>query len=335
MGALAKLVDNILGKDAIALTFVRDLADPGLGLSGSAIEPDQCYIEIYVESLQLKRARKFATQFHGLVYSFARLSQEMSEDARLAAVSKPDRLAELDASNLDRVIVLSKRMMGAVPWRGGTLGLELGLFSVKKGNLLTPFLNYVVRVSELGGISFVGQVKPFLPLISEGLELISGQTQDAAIEVAVDADLTLSSSGLCGIIAVPRDSIDTSKLTLDPSDCTLLLEGKALQEAYCVFSIRRTDQKADYGAIPEIKAAWSGVSAAILANNKPQADEALSMFKRTVLMSPDLISRDRQGLIQKAMERVSEAFPRGPAPVGRAPAVAAAAIELSDLRLYE
>ena len=47
------------------------------------------------------------------------------EDAELAAGSKPAKLAELDAANLDRVITVSSRMMGAVPWRGGTLGLEL------------------------------------------------------------------------------------------------------------------------------------------------------------------------------------------------------------------
>jgi hypothetical protein len=79
---------------------------------------------------RLKEARRFATAFHGLVCSFARLSQESAEHAALAALSKPARLADLDNSNLDRLITVSNRMMGAVPWRGGTLGLALGLFSV-------------------------------------------------------------------------------------------------------------------------------------------------------------------------------------------------------------
>ena len=159
------------------MTLVSNIPDPGLGVSGLEITSDECYIEVFVESLRLKQARRFATSLHGLVYSFCRLSQEASEDAILAAVSKPDKLAELDASNLDKVITMSKRLMGPVAWRGGTLGLELGLFSVKQDNLLTPVLNYVTRVAEQGGISFVGQIKPFLPLITEGIELIAGQTK--------------------------------------------------------------------------------------------------------------------------------------------------------------
>ena len=131
-------------------------------------------------------------------------------------MSKPAKLAELDPANLDRVITVSNRMMGAVPWRGGTLGLELGLFSVKSGNLLSPLLDYVARVSEAGGISFIGQVKPFLPLITQGMDLIAGQTQDVVIEVALDTDMALKESRLCAIVAVPKGSLDGAMLTLDP-----------------------------------------------------------------------------------------------------------------------
>src|SRR5207249_8602919 len=100
-------------------------------------------------------------------YSFVTLSREGDTKAEFAAVSKPDKLAELDSQSLDKVITVSKQMMGAVPWRGGTLGLEVGLFSVKKGNLLSPVLDYVTKVSSTAGASFVGAVKPFLPRSEE------------------------------------------------------------------------------------------------------------------------------------------------------------------------
>jgi len=312
---------------------------PDAGLADACIvpiEPDDAYIEIFVESLRLKQARRFGTGFHGLVYLFARLSQEGAEDAELAAVSKPAKLAELDAANLDRVITVSDRMMGAVPWRGGTLGLELGLFSVKKGNLLSPLLDYVARVSEAGGVSFIGQVKPFLPLITQGMDLIAGQTQDAVIEVALDTTISLKMSRLCAIVAVPKSSLEGAKLTLDPSDRKLLRDGQPLEEAYCVFSIRRTDQKADYGAIPELKAAWAGLRSAIQSNDRAQAEASLGAFSRTVTVSPDLIDRDKERLIAKAGQRLRAAIPKGPAPVGRKgmlPEIGET--ELSDLRLYD
>jgi hypothetical protein len=235
----------------------------------------------------------------------------------LAAISKPARLADLDQANLDRVITVSNRMTGALPWRGSTLGLELGLFSVKKGNLLSPLLDYVTRVSEAGGISFIGQAKPFLPLITAGMDLIAGQAEDAVIEVALDADMRLEESRICATVAVPKGSIDVTKLSLDPTDRKLLLDGQPLEEAYCVFSIRRTDQKADFGSIPEIKVAWEGLRNAIRSNDKVQAEAALSTFSRTVIVSPDLISSDADRLIKKAGDQLRAAFPRGPAPVGR------------------
>ncbi|MGO8455295.1 hypothetical protein ACC779_36250 [Rhizobium ruizarguesonis] len=334
---LNKTIEAIRGEKTTDWTFVDRLPDPGLAdVPLVSIKPDEAYIEIFVESMRLKQARRFGTGFHGLVYLFARLSQEGAEDADLAAVSKPAKLAELDASNLDRVITVSDRMMGAVPWRGGSLALELGLFSVKKGNLLSPLLDYVARVSEVGGISFIGQVKPFLPLITQGMDLIAGQTQDAAIEVAIDTTLTLNESRLCAIVGMPKGSLGDAKLTLDPSDRKLLCDGRPLEEAYCVFSIRGTDQKADYGAIPELKASWAELRSAIQSNDRTRADNSLGAFSRAVLVSPDLINRDKERLVAKAKQLLASAFPKGPAPVSRKVSLSEIGkAELSVLRLYD
>ena len=317
MNWFGKVIEKVKGRSATTWTFVDNIPDPGLGLTGKPIDPDNCYIEIFVESLRLKQARRFATSFHGVVYSFVRLAQDGMEDAELAAISKPDKLANLDPTNLDRVITVSNRITGALPWRGGTLGLEIGLFSVKQGNLISPVLDYVTRVSEAGGISFIGQVKPFLPLITAGMDLIAGQTEDAVIEVALDTDMHLTESRLCAIVAVPADSFDRTKLSLDPADRTLLLDGKPLQEAYCVFSIRRTEQKADFGAIPEIRTAWEGLRTEIKGNDKNRAGEALAAFKRTVTVSPDLIQSDGERLIKKAEDQLKNAFRGGPSPVSQ------------------
>lgn len=337
VGRLGRLMDWIVGKDATDWTLIDGIADPGLGIADKPIEPDECYVEIFVESLRLKKARKFGTTFHGLVYSFVRLAQEAEEDAELAAISKPDKLAQMDAANLDRVITMSTQMMGAVPWRGGALRLELGLFSIKSGNLMSPLLDYVARVSSAGGISFIGQVKPFLPLITEGMDLIARQSKEAVIEVAIDTTLTPEKSRLCAVIAVPKPNINPADLTLDPTDRKLLHRGLPLEEAYCVFSIRRTDQKADFGAIPDIKAGWAALKSAILSADANQADVAMAAFSRTVLVSADLITRDKTRLIAKAREMKEGAFPTGPGLVSRREerSLSLGSIDLGDLRIYD
>jgi hypothetical protein len=317
MSWLGSALKQLIGQEATDWVFIDYLPDPGLGLADAPIEPDKCYIEIFVESLRVKRARRFATLFHGLVYSFVRLSREGVEDAELASASKPSKLAALDQSAVDRVITVSHRVVGAVPWRGGTLGLEVGLFSVKRGNLLSDVLDYVTRVSEVGGIGFVGQVKPFLPLITRGMDLIARQVEDVVIEVALDTDVQLDKSRLCAIVAIPKASLDATRISLDPVDRKLLFNGEPLQEAYCVFSIRRTNRKADFGSIPEIKAAWEALRSATRANDKAEAEAALSAFRRNAIICADLISGDAKRLIRKAEERFQDAFPKGPVRAGR------------------
>ena len=139
MGWLTGLWQKVKGAPQIDMTYalVPIPADfPGAG----AITPDECYVELYVESCRLAEARRFATRFNAVVYSFVSLSRDGEANAQLAAVSKPEKLTELDKNSLDKVITVSKKMMGAVPWRGGSLGLEIGLFSIKAGNVLTPVL---------------------------------------------------------------------------------------------------------------------------------------------------------------------------------------------------
>jgi hypothetical protein len=314
MGWLGDLWRTVKGAEATDLVLVPSLAIPGdpfVGEDAPAIEPDACYVELYIESLRLKTARKFATQFQGVVYSFVTLSREGEPNAQLAAISKPEKLAALDKDSVDKVITVSKQIMGAIPWRGGSLNLELGLFSVKSGNLLAPMVDFVTQVSNAAGVSFVGQVKPFLPLITKGMDLIAGQAGDTALEVALDSTLQLTKSCAYAIIASPKSELDGKKLTIDPNDRKLLLEGKPLDRAYCVFSIRRSLQKADFGEIPELKERYSALQSAIRSNDLKAARDALTAFRLTAITSPDLIPSDARRLIERATQRVTDSFPAG------------------------
>ena len=332
MGWFSRMWTKVKGAAPLEMTLVQSVAAPGYAYAGSAIEPDECYIELYVESLRLTKARRFATRFNGVVYSFASLAQQGQPNADLAAVSKPAKLAELDATSLDRVITVSKKMLGAVPWRGGTFSLELGLFSVKAGNLLTPVLDYVTRVSSAAGASFVGAVKPFLPLITEGMDLIAGQQADTEIEVGIDTDMDLRTSGIHAIVAAPKGSFDPKALSVDPTDNKLLLNGKPLQFGYCVFAVRRVDEKADYGEIPELKEKYDALMAAIRANKQADAKDALAAFRLATIASPDLITSDAAKLVQKAEAKMKAAFPSG----GISKAVRPAENEtLADIGLYQ
>lgn len=306
MGFIRNLFTKVAGSPPTDWTFVPSV--PTAGFTPEPITPDECYVQLKVESARLAKSRKFATRFHGVVYSFVSLPRQGEPSAEFAAVSKPDKLAALDAQAVNRVLTISKDMLNAVPWRGGSFGLELGLFSVKSGNLVTPVLDYVARVSSTAGASFVGAVKPFLPLITEGMDLVAGQSEETQAEIALDTDIALTQSGYYAVIATPKDSLDIRKLSCDASDGKLLLDGVPLDLGYCVFSIRTTKQKVDFGEIPELKDAFGAVRLAIRNNKRTDAEEALAAFRRAAVTSPDLIRADADKLIRLASDMVRDAF---------------------------
>lgn len=333
MGWLNKLIAGAAGVPPFELTFIpsipaRDADIPGIG---KPIEPDACYIELYLESLRLARARRFTTRFNGVAYSFVTLSREGDQRSQLAAIAKPKKLAELDKDSIDRVITVSKQMMGPTPFRGGAVSLEFGLFSVKNGNLLTPLLDYVTQVSDAAGISYVGKIKPFLPLITEGMDLIAGQQEDTALEVGVDTDLTLTSGCVAAIIDRPKASIDTARVSMD-RDRGLLLDGRPIDSGYAAFSLRSTTEKSDYGEIPELKDRYAAIQSAIKDGKVIEAQDALASFRLATIASPDLIPSDASKLVKKARQKVKQAFPPG----GVAGITPVARIEsLSEIGLYD
>jgi hypothetical protein len=335
MGLVNKVIDALKGQVAYDLTFVPSIQgkDAGINGLGEPVDADCCYLELYLESLRLEKARKFATTFNAVVYSFVSLSREGEARAQLAAVSKPEKLVALDKDSVGKVITISKQMMGATPFRGNPVSIELGLFSVKSGNLVSTILDYVTRISSTAGISYVGVVKPFLPLITEGMDLIAGQRQDTALEVGIETDLNVDHGCVLAIINRPKGLIDPKKLSLD-YDHRLLLDGKILECGYAVFSLRPTKKKSDYGEIPQLRERYAEFISAINKGKQSEAKEALGAFRLAVIASADLIDSDQQGLIAKANQKFNTAFP-SEIVVKTISRKALQSEKLSDIGLYE
>jgi hypothetical protein len=337
------LLSRVAGEQAEDLLFADGLnlhSEPVTAQAADTLIPNECYVELYIESLRIEKARTFATRFHGVVYSFVTISRQGESTPVIAAVTKPAKLADLDATSMGKVITVSHKMMGPIAWRGGDFAIELGLFSVKSGNLMTPIINFVTKVSDTAGVSFVGAAKPFLPLITEGMDLIAGQTADVRLEVGVDTVMQVNKPKFCAIVAAPRDALDTRTLSIDPMDRKLLSKGQPVQYGYCVFSIRGTDRKADYGDIPELHSSFAALREGIITGKQETTREALAVFRRTAFVSPDLIPSDAARLVESAEKMVSDALApssseRFAGQESGTTAPVSPPAELKDLPLYE
>jgi hypothetical protein len=102
-----------------------------------------------------------------------------------------------------------------------------------------------------------------------------------------------------------------------------------------VFSIRSTDRNVDWGKIPALQESYADFNKAILSGKHKEAEEALAAFNRQVIVSPDLISADKDQLKAKAKADLQDAFPGG----GQAATPAAMRRfenrQLADLNLYD
>ncbi len=333
MGWIKNLVETIKGKQAIDWTFVEGISVAGSPIEGKPIEPDKCYVELYVDSLKLGRTRKFATTFNGVVYAFAHTARQGDVASKLSAVTQPQEIMNVGATDLNNVITFSKRMFKVIPWRGDPLDLELGLFSVKTGNIASEIADYVVRLSNTIAPGITSTFDPLLPLVTEGLDMMAGQTEQVELELAVDTSLQLQAGKHYALIRLPRNEIDPSKLSVAAGG-RILHDGRDIDASYCLFSIRPRRDNPEWGTIEDLRKLFDQLKTAILGGKHSDAEDAMAAFRRAVVICPDLITEDKKKVIAMAAEQMELAFAGGAISARRGDEKPLENMSLADLPLY-
>jgi hypothetical protein len=139
---------------------------------GSQQEPlrrDECYLNIFVESLRIPKARVFTTRYYGAVYSYVSTERLGDETAHLQAVAIPNNLKDVDPEAADLIVSSNLRVVGPVPYRGGDIGIELGLVAVKSVDFSASYLQLVEDIAKTAGVGLVQTAMPFARLLERGI----------------------------------------------------------------------------------------------------------------------------------------------------------------------
>jgi hypothetical protein len=313
MGWIGGLVEAVRGDDALDFVLTQALpviVDGKLMASASErLGDDECYAEIFIEAIWLPKARKITGVYHGIVHAYSAIQREGEDKAKIAFVSSPVELSKVDPNSVGKVVTRSQRALGPIAWRGGSLDLELGLFSVKSHDLTTPFLDMISSISKHVGVSFVGPAASFMPLIRKGIELVTGAESAASLEIGLDINLVQPATGCYALIAADRRNIDEQKLSVDAKDKRLLLNGETFRDhPWLVFRIGKDDKRPDFGTVPDLKHALDAFRAAVRSRKRKDAEDALTYFRVTALTSPDLIRADAKRLAAKAEDVMKASF---------------------------
>jgi hypothetical protein len=137
------------------------------------VEPESAYLSMFLRSARIVDVRRGLKRFYAVVHSTIKLPHRTG-DASFSVVVAPAALRDIDTDRLDRVIQLNQRLLGPVPYVGGDLEIEVGLFSVATSDLVGPYLELLETLSRTAGVAFIGSALPFVGPIVHGINLLAG-----------------------------------------------------------------------------------------------------------------------------------------------------------------
>src|ERR1019366_3357156 len=97
-------------------TYVKIPADKTPdGLQHTPLNAEDGYLDVWLQSFRITNVRRGLKAFYGTVYSFISipvLDQNGGKKAEFQVLTTPGQLKNIDASHVDRIVVLKQRLLG-------------------------------------------------------------------------------------------------------------------------------------------------------------------------------------------------------------------------------
>jgi hypothetical protein len=260
------------------------------------IESKQVYVEITLRSLRVVNVRKGLSKFYGAVHSFISLPHLTGQEACFQVVTTPGNLKDVDAERIDRVIQIDLPLLGPIPYRGGRIEMEIGLFSVKSADLAAPYLALLEKMSRVAGVSYINAALPFAEPLTEGISLLTGSESTSILEVGLSRTWNPLKTGWFLVMRAPKNQINVEQLHIDQNDYKVLdaNHNPVRDFPYMVFSVSASEKRRDWFMIPEVIEPYQQLQSDVRSGNFDKAKESLTFFMRLVRTCPDLIRNDAE-----------------------------------------
>lgn len=284
-------------------------------LGHQTIQPNAAYINVFLRSMRIVNVRRGLSKFYGTVHSHITVPYISGEKASFQVVSTPSNLRDIDAVNLDRIILMNHRLLGPIPYRGGDIDMELGLFSVKSADLAGPFISVLEQLSSAAGVSFINVAQPFMAPLLQGVNLLLGTQGDTVLELGWATTMNPLETGYFVLIRAQRgaqnseNTVNVESLKVNPDFKLVDDKGQPLSSfPYMVVSIEASSERDNWFEIPELADARNKLEKELKTGSEQSAQQAFAMLKRLILTSPDLIDEDASKLTDKVDEKYRPLF---------------------------
>ncbi|SER90764.1 DNA/RNA non-specific endonuclease [Pedobacter rhizosphaerae] len=302
------ILEGIFEKKSTSWTYSPIAAQQApAGNPPQQLLPDRCYLHVFLRSMKILNTRELWKNYYPTTHSHIELGDISGKTANFNTVTTPGNLQAIDAAHVDLIVNISQRLLGPVPYRGGGLKLEIGLFSIKEQDLLKPFVSLLSNLSTLGGVSFLSAALPYAKPLEDGISLLTN-TADTRLEIGLNTEFKDLTTGYYVVMRKDVDEININEVHVSPNDYRLLdKHGKTIKDApYMVLEIMASTTREDYYNIPEVAASYNSLRSLLATGKTDEAKAALENLKRVMYNSPELIFSDSKEIFKKISQQVSE-----------------------------
>jgi hypothetical protein len=302
--------------------------------AGPVLQPKKSYVSVMIRQLHIVNVRVGFSRFYGTVQSHARLPHMSGRAVEFTTVTTPTQLRDVPKKNLDRFVLSGQRLLGPVPFMGGDLELEIGLFSVKSQDMLKPYLDLLGELSKAAGVAVFSVAAPYLALLKRGVELLTAAEGGATLEIGVTATFDTLREGTYFVARLDSAGRDISKFAVDDNFHLLDELGNPISDVpYIVFSIGQQGVREDWFMIPSIAKVYTKLNAVVEARSSFKLVSSYQEhFNRVVRADPDILPDHADEIIDWVSKQVDKTLGAVKTSGG---GVGAALPALNELRLRD
>jgi hypothetical protein len=274
-------------------------------LEHRTIKEGSAYLKVFLRAIRLANLRAKAARFCMAVHSNISVSDLHNNRVEFQVVTTPPELKDGHSTSLDTVVPLNFRLLGPVPYRGGEVKIEIGLFSVKPAESSGPFIDVLEKVSSTAGVSFTSTASRFVEPLKTGIRLLAGGGDSSTLEIGVSTTMPQAETGYFLLLPVRAvtATIATTRIT---KDCRLVdSSGKTISDyPYLVMAFEESKHRDDWFGIPEVVSHYKQLQQEVQVGDTQTVKEAFAAFEKTVLTCPDLLSDDAIRLVEKVEKEI-------------------------------
>jgi hypothetical protein len=257
------------------------------------VKPNTGYAHVMLRTMRVPYSRKGWKAHSAATHCFSQLQYGGDARASFHSLATPAKLRDLDPAHAPRIELRDARLLGPVPYRGGDLTLELGLFSIQT-DLAAPYLALLGKVAEVSGVGFVTRALALADVFRDGIERLHSQA-DACLEVGVTNTFSELRTGCYVLVGASTKTMKLADLRVDAG--TLMHGATPVTEPHLVFSIEATTGRDDFATIPDLGEAYVLVQKELRRFDRARIAEAFGAFRVRAMLSHDLLIDDARRIV--------------------------------------